>query len=60
MPPAAYTCATATAEITNTPASAIARIIVILIVITRLLTKGSIKAYTLLDYDSKMNSLEGR
>ena len=38
--------ATVTAEITNTPNSAIARIIAILIVITRFLTKGSIKVYT--------------
>ncbi len=35
--------ATATAEISDIPNSAIARIIAILIVITRFLTKGSIK-----------------
>jgi hypothetical protein len=46
-PPDAYASgATATAEITNTPNSAIERIIAILIVITRFLTKGSIKVYT--------------
>lgn len=37
---------TATAEITNTPNSAIARIIATLIVVTRFVTKGSIKGYT--------------
>lgn len=56
MPRDAYASGeVATAEITNTPNSDIVRIIAILIVITRFLTKGSIKAYTSIDYDLKKN-----